>query len=320
MCTSAVTNTVIPVEINNFFESIYGCNPLVTQDKRSTVYSVPEKGISIITDTYGGCHINVKDISTDSIPSAREAIEQLSETYRTSKAFDSIWLDVALPAGALIIGSIAPPSFEIGQPGKGDLIYDYQKKQIKIWQWLNSNKECAIPPGATHNIGATALILDMAAKKVLLVVNTRRSDSWNLPGGSFDPSKDKTPCDTALREAQEEGGFEVENNADHNPKLMGQMQFPYNQFAPAINQIWAFFIDGISQKTLEPPVDEIKVAEWIDFAEIQNSSGTLKGLTLSEEIKSPLVAAINGLGFQEIVNKGWMIVHAPKHVDESPNS
>lgn len=312
MSAAAITNSVVPVEISKFFEIVYGCNPQVTLDKKSTVYSVPEKGVSIITDSYGGCHIDVKDISADRIPFARQAIEQLSETYRASKAFDSIWIDVALPTGALILGSIAPPSFEIGQPGRGDLVYDYQKRKVKIWQWLNSTKECAIPPGATHNIGATALILDMVAKKVLLVVNTRRSDSWNLPGGSFDPSKDKAPCDTALREAQEEGGFEVDKSAAYNPRLMGQMQFPDNQFAPAINQIWAYFIDGISQKALKPPADEIKTAEWIDFAEIQSSAGTLKGLKMSEEIKSPLVAAINGLGFQEIVNKKWMIVHAPK--------
>lgn len=312
MSATAVTNTVAPIEINNFFETVYGCNPQVTQDRRSTIYSVPEKGVSIITDTYGGCHIDVKEIPTDRIPFARQAIEQLSETYRASKAFDSIWIDVALPTGALNLFSITPSSFEIGQPGRGDLIYDYQKNKIKIWQWLNSNKECAIPPGATHNIGATALILDMAAKKVLLVVNARRSDSWNLPGGSFDPSKDSAPCDTALREAQEEGGFEVDNSTALNPRLMGQMQFPDNQFAPAINQIWAYFIDGISKKALNPPADEIIKAEWIDFAEIQSSSGILKDLKMSEEIKSPLVAAINGLGFQEIVNKKWMIVHAPQ--------
>lgn len=301
----------IPVEIKEFFDVVFTCQPQVTVDKKSTIYSVPEKGISIITDSYGGCHIDVKEIADGLIPFAKQAIERLSETYKESKAFDSIWIDVALPANASIFGSIAPPSFEIGRPGKGDLIYDYQTKKIRIWHWLNPNKECAIPPGATHNIGATALILDMVAKKVLLVVNKGRSDSWNLPGGSFDPSKDNDPCYTALREAQEEGGFEIDGDEVFSPRLIGQMQFPRNQFAPAINQIWAYFIDGISQKALNPPTDEIIRAGWIDFAEIQSSEGTLKELKISEEIKAPLIAAINGLGFEQIVNKGWMIVHAP---------
>ena len=77
-----------------------------------------------------------------------------------------------------------------------------------------------------------------------------RAGSWNLPGGSFDTFKNKTPSDTALREAQEEGGFEIKNSAHYEPKLMSQLQFPKNQFAPAINQTWAYFIDGISQKEL----------------------------------------------------------------------
>lgn len=312
MSAPKAMNNVVPVEINNFFELVYGCHPQVDLNKKSTVYSVPEKGISIATDTYGGCHVEVKEISADRIAITRLAIEQLAEVYRASKAFDSIWIDVALPIGALFLGALAPPSFVIGHQGRGDLIYDYQQKKIKIWQWLNPNKECPIPPGATHNIGATALIVDRVAKKVLLVVNTRRSDSWNLPGGSFDPFKDKDPCDTALREAQEEGGFEVEKNAVFNPKLIGQMQFPENQFAPAINQIWAFFIDGISQKALNPPANEIKTAEWVDFAKVQNNSGSFKGLKMSKEINSSLAAAMKGLGFQEIVNKKWMIVHAPK--------
>jgi 8-oxo-dGTP pyrophosphatase MutT (NUDIX family) len=315
MYTPALTpcqTSTIPVDIHSFFETLYGKEPIVSQDKKNTVYAIPEKEVSIITDPYGGCHIDVKAISTDQFAYAQRAIETLSESFRTSRAFDSIWIDIALPVSALTLSSIVPSSFRIGEPGKGDLIYDYQQKKLRIWHWLNSSKECAIPPGATHNIGATALILDMVAKKMLLVVNTRRNDSWNLPGGSFDPLKDNAPCYTALREAQEEGGFELEKSANFEPRLMGQMQFPFNQFAPAINQIWAYFIDGISQKLLNPPADEIKLAEWVSFDEIIASKGILRGLKLSEEIQSSLVAAINGLGFEKIVDKGWMIVHTSK--------
>ena len=38
----------------------------------------------------------------------------------------------------------------------------------------------------------------------------------------------------------------------------------------------------------------------------------LETLKMSEEIKYPLIAAINGLGCEKIVDKGWMVVHAPK--------
>lgn len=107
MPATVATNSTMPVEISKFFETVYGCNPQVTQDKKSIIYLVPEKGISITTDIYGGCHIDVKEISVDRIPFARQAIEELSEIYRVSQAFDSIWIDVALPTGALTLGSIA---------------------------------------------------------------------------------------------------------------------------------------------------------------------------------------------------------------------
>jgi 8-oxo-dGTP pyrophosphatase MutT (NUDIX family) len=209
------------------------------------------------------------------------------------------------------MGAVLPESFDIGTPGQSGLIHDYQQKKLRVWQWLNSEKECVIPPGATHNLGATALLCDTAAKKVLLVVNVRRNKNWNLPGGSYDPLRDKDPAHTALREAQEEGGFTMlDESLITDPKLIGQMQFPQNQFAPAINQIWSFAAPGLSQRPLNPPLHEIQRAEWIDYQAIIDSSGALGGFILSEEIKGPLLAAIKGLGAQEIANKGWMIVHS----------
>ncbi len=87
------------------------------------------------------------------------------------------------------------------------------------------------------------------------------------------------------------------------------MQFPKNQFASAISQIWAFFLDNISLKELKPPHDEIAQAEWISFEEILQSEGTLKGLNLGLEIKEGLKAALEGRGCQEILKKEWMIVN-----------
>jgi len=49
----------IPVDISRFFETLYGNAPTVSQDKKNTVYAISEKGVSIITDPYGGCHIEI---------------------------------------------------------------------------------------------------------------------------------------------------------------------------------------------------------------------------------------------------------------------
>jgi ADP-ribose pyrophosphatase YjhB (NUDIX family) len=298
-----------PNEINSFFTNLYGKQPQVSQVKKNIVCSLAEAEVSVMIDSYGGCHVDIVQISKERLPIVQYAIEGLAEGFKATKTCDSLWINFALPTNPAVMGSVLPQSFEIGTPGRGDLIYDYQQKKLRVWQWLNPEKECVIPPGATHNIGATALLCDTAAKKVLLVVNVRRDKNWNLPGGSYDPIHDKTPADTALREAQEEGGLTIDGSAIKEQKLIGQMQFPQNQFAPAINQIWSFAVPGLSQLKLNPPPHEIKRAEWIEYQAIVESSEALGGYTLSEEIKAPLLAAIKGLGAQEIANKGWMIVH-----------
>lgn len=301
-----------PAELLSFFKSAYAITPLAVKSKGSTLYSAPEfDGVKISTDSYGGCHLDVKFVNPEIDQRAKQAIQQLADDLRVSKAFNSLWINLDLPSSPAMWGRIVPESFVIGVEGSGDLIQDVQKKKIRIWQWLNTDKECAIPPGATHNCGATALIIDRTHRKVLLVEPLRRK-AWNLPGGSFDPWKDVDLADTAFREAQEEGGFELSKPVPHKPKLVGQLQFPNNPFAPAINQIWAFFIDGISQQALNPPAHEIKRAEWIDWEEIEKSRGSLRDCKLSDEIKRPLRAALHRYGFEEVSNKGWMIVHTQK--------
>ena len=297
-------------EIDSFFMKIYGESPVVSQVKKNTVCSLAGAEISTMVDSYGGCHVDIGKISKELLPVVQQAIEGLAEELKKAKTCDSLWVDFPLPTNPEIMG-LLPKSFVIGTPGRGDLIYDSQQRKVRVWQWLNPNKECVIPPGATHNIGATALLCDTEAQKVLLVVNVRRDKNWNLPGGSYDPFRDKTSADTALREAREEGGLEIVESAIKEQKLIGQMQFPQNQFAPAINQIWSFAIPGLSQSKLNPPPLEIKRAAWVDYQTIKESSGDFDGFSLGEEIRTPLLAAMKGLGAQEIVNKGWLIVHAP---------
>lgn len=305
----------VPEDIRLFFQTVYGEDPVVVQQKRDLLYKVQEREISIIIDPFRGCHIDVKplsDISVNKMSRVQGAIEKLAESIRSNRSFNSIWIDLALPNSVMLFGVIAPASFVMGKPGFGDLVYDYQNKKVRVWQWLHPERECSIPAGATHNIGASALLIDKVAKKILLVVDNRRQDTWNLPQGSFDPAKDSHPSDTALREAQEEGGFTLSEKLTVPPTHVGDIDFPKYQFAPAINQIWAFFIDGISNQKLNPPPHEIKTAEWVAISEILESDEKMRGRMLSDEIKVPLLAALNGQGFQEVANRGFMVVHAPK--------
>lgn len=303
-------------EFKNFFNTLYGVDPIAESVRRNTQYSVPGQGVTVVTDPYGGCHVNVNFLDEDQMARAKEALSNLTEEFQATRAFDSVWIDMSTPFSLSAMGRIAPDSFQIGVPFGGDLIYDYQEKKIKTWKWLNPDKECTIPPAATHNIGASALVIDSVANKVLLVVNVRRDNAWNLPGGSYD-TLDSTPIVTAIREAQEEGGFIVNPEEIGEPVLMGQSQFPTNQFAPAINQIWAFFIDGVSERLLNPPPAEIKTAEWLDVDSVLSCEGELGGLKVGPEVTETLAAAVQGLGSVKVLDKGWMVVHAPVHRDAS---
>ena len=294
--------------MNGFFRELQ-LQPKAFWDRRYTAYSSPDDKISVIFDSYNGCHVKIAKLSIERLSEVQRAIARLFETIKEKNAVDSFWIDFVLPVNSAVM-SLIPQSFVIGDSERGDLIQDYQDHMLRAWQWLNSDKKCAIPPGATHNIGATALLCDTKAQKVLLVVNTKRDRSWNLPGGSYDPNKDKTPADTALREAQEEGGLTFDRSAIKEQRLIGQMEFPKNQFARAINQIWFFAAPGLSQLNLNPPPYEIKRAKWIDYRAIEGSSGTLEGAGLGEEIKTPLLSAIRGLGAREIVNGERMIVYS----------
>lgn len=302
----------IPAEIHAFFKTACGKSPFSEQANKGIAYRAEGSSISIRPDSYGGCHIDVEgQFSPPQLQKVRAAIEALTASFRKTGAFDSVWINRPLPTDVRSLGSLAPESFCIGMQGKSDLVYDYKEGKARLWQWINERKECTIPSGPCYKMGATALVLDRTARKALLVVNERRPDAWNLPGGGYDPFKDSSTSDTALREAQEEGGFVIEDKERSESILVGQMQFPFNQFAPSLNQIWAYFLDGVSKKELHPPKGEIREAKWVPFKDIEESNGTWEGLKLGDEIKSTLRAALSGLGFRRIGNKKQMILHAP---------
>ncbi len=157
--------------ISNFFVKTFGEEPTVSVLKKETLYRIPNNSIHISTDCYGGCHVNVESFTHEHIELIREAIQELSSIFQKTKAFNSIWLNFPLPCSLGTVGTTIPQSFEIGTPGKCDLIYDRQANKLRIWSWLNPDKICTIPSGATHSVGGAALIVDTICRKILLVVN-----------------------------------------------------------------------------------------------------------------------------------------------------
>ncbi len=172
-------------------------------------------------------------------------------------------------------------------------------------RWLKPSKECKIPPGATHNIGAQAVVIDSAAKKVLLVVEKRWTGKkfekiWQFPGGCYDPEKDDKAliASTAAREAAEETGVVIDKESIEKARMIAQTAFPKNQFAPALNQTYVF--EASSEQILKPQDGEIAQAKWIETDDVlaAEKSGMLDEIPLGKGIISTMKSALSGHGLQ----------------------
>lgn len=256
----------------------------------STTYSctVPNS-VRVITDTYGGCHLDFPENAA--IPENFKSLAvELSKMLAHGKQCDSLWFDFSLPTSGATF-SLIPNYWVLGDATKGNIINDIQTnpQKVRVWQWLNPDKECKIPPGATHNMGAVAAVIDSVQQKILLVQNSSRKRSWNMPGGSYDPHVDSRSSTqkTAERECFEETGIDVK---DKPVELIGQMGFAKNQFAPSLNQVWKFVFDNGSQIVPKPQPGEILRAEWVSFEDVLK--GVYSGLEIGLEIQSAIAAHV----------------------------
>jgi 8-oxo-dGTP pyrophosphatase MutT (NUDIX family) len=286
-----------------------------TDEGKRTFSNSNFPSLTISIDPFGGFHVNFLNLEiakqfSNHIRSKIEWVRQLGQ-------FKSLWFNFTIPFHFRDALHILPDDLAISE-NQGNIINDIQQKpnQTRIWMWLDKNNTCVIPPGATHNIGATALLIDPREQKVMLCVPKTRQNSYNLPGGNYDSSIDTNPLSTAIREAQEEIGFTPSLSSNlassgllDNARLMGVMEFPKNQFAPAINQIWAFFVDGLSDWKFQPCSQEIVLAEWFPFDTVMNCNGTLNGRKVGEEIRHSLAAAIAQTGFQKTADKGFLVLY-----------
>jgi hypothetical protein len=218
----------VPAEISRFFATVCECSPEATvsdPEDKTYNYSIPGQVVTegdwlINTDSYQGCHLEVKQIPADKMLRVPRAIEDLAAGITRSLSdlkrveeettFNFLMVDFDMPVTLKEISSVLPDSFKIGDPESGNLIKDEINKKLHFWKWLNPDKPCTVPFGATYSAGGLALIIDQVAQKVLLVESKGRKGAWNIPGGSPDPIRDRSPRDTAIREAQEEGGFKIE--------------------------------------------------------------------------------------------------------------
>lgn len=286
-------------DVNQFLENLYHQGATKSNEGKNQVYSSSlPNSVKVIIDPFGGCHLQVPQNPMLS-SNIQEEVAKLTQYIVDTKQFDSLWLDLDMPCEANTFG-ICPQGWAIGSDGC-NIINDTQKKVLRLWRWLNPTKPCTIPAGATHNLGATAAVVDETAQKILLVQNARRKDSWNLPGGSYEPGKDsiESTLPTALRECQEEAGIDAKNNPAF---LAGEVIFPTNQFAPAINQMWKVIFNGGSSITPVPQEGEVLRAVWVSFDDVKK--GIYDGIKIGAEIQKA-VEATKGFTKQP-ESKNWM--------------
>lgn len=258
--------------IKDFFSEVYHMKPKEQIQGQNRIYSRADgkPGVQLIIDAYNGCHIHFPANIEIPLFSLKSGIISLNNFIKANRQFDSLWLDFEVPVGASYL-TLLPQKWEFGKPGQGNIIHDTQKNIERYWQWLNPDKPCTIPTGATHHLDASAAVIDTKAQKILLIVDKMTPECWSLPGGSYEPDKDspEQTCSTAVREGEEETGIKI---PDTNGILIGQFTYPKNQFAVAINQVWRFSYENGSKIKPENYSKETLEAAWVSFKDVEAGS------------------------------------------------
>lgn len=285
--------------VQSFFTAVYNMPATEQKERRTTNYFINHsRSISITLDPHGGCLVNVP-AGCDLPVNFQQQFDILSASLAKTGTINSIWLSLFNPCTANVFSAI-PANWVIGDPLKGNLVLDYQKKCTRVWQWINPSKQCNIPPGATHNLGASAAVVDDLSERILLVQGNNRSDRWEMPGGSYDPFIDSVDSSkfTAIRECKEETGVDVGSRMG---VLIGQIHFPCNQFAPGINQMWRFNVDHRTHVPT-PQLGEVLRAQWISYADVRK--GEFEGLKIGPDVQAAIAAKT---GFTESSKSSqWM--------------
>lgn len=272
-----------------------------------TRYYYPRTPAHIAFNAFKECHINAGQ--------SPEQASRMIELFfaKAKKNVNSLWINYDYP---LKSAPIIPPEFFRCRNG---VITDHQAGQLRFWFWLNGPRS-TISRGATHALSATGLLIDTAAKKVLLVRNKNQPDQWSLPEGSFDLHKDVGVRHTAIRKIGENVGWEHFVMYDvQEAQMVGELEFYKNPLAKSITQVWAFKAPGISNRELKNS-EEIEDAKWFSIQDILNADKRLGGYDLYPELKRPFQAALKNLGLKSVDGNAQMSIFSPALPQEAPAS
>ena len=142
-------------------------------------------------------------------------------------------------------------------------------------------------PDNEHLWAAVAVIYNPCLNAVLIGKRTENpSDPWSgdaaFPGGRFNPRKDRDLVETAIREAREEVGLDLINEAE----LLGVLEPFSPSNAPSINVVPVIFSLRNCSPQLTINKSELSKVLWLNINDV------IKYVRLNMSIKGALRPAI----------------------------
>ena len=215
-------------------------------------------------DKFGTWHFNLTN-EADNLNDIKKSIESTLGDCQAGLLTGAISVNISynhLPPSSKQISDILPNNFPM------DIIRDDQNKQLRF-VYDPKNK---IPRGGNVDMGATALIVDLKNKKVVVVTNAL-NHRLQYPGGRCEPGE--SFAITASREAFEEAGITLDPTKG---EIVSIQRFPKNQFVQGVNVVVRWLIPDTTP--IQADGKEVSEANWLSIEEVQEK-GVLPELTQS---------------------------------------
>ncbi len=187
-------------------------------------------------------------------------LQKMQADKRKGKV-NAVYLNIpfSLDFDLKMLGSIVPTGFPISP------VRDTQKGMMRFLDAPSS-----VPTGGNVDLGATAIVWDPLAKKVLTVTD-RRSGRVQYPGGRWDPEDDNA-VNAARRECLEEANYTIPVEAEF--RVLGIQYFPVNQAVPGYNLVFLFQIPGAAEQSAstirgDGAGGETSSADWRSLEEVR---------------------------------------------------
>ena len=234
--------------------------------------------LEVTKDIFGGITVH-----PDCLPGDPDTFARLLEGSLTAwerQAFKQVWLTIPIEQSALI-----PVTVSVGFS-----FHHCSEGQITLVKRLTEN--AVIPPGATHLIGAGAVVL--SERNELLVVlerYERRPGFYKLPGGLLNHSEHI--ADAVVREVLEETGIETSFDSLLCLTHLHQWQFGKSNI---------YLVCRLVPLTSKITVDEKEIAEakWMPLDEYLSSEhvGAFNKQIVAATLNSPGLSPSTIAGFE----------------------